>query len=205
MVTGRKGASFFVFEVIGKAAHSGARPQDGVSAIEEMARKIQALHALTDFEAGTTVNVGLVKGGSSVNTVAPSCTAEVDVRFKTVEAREAAWRSIREILETAYLPGTETRIVLDRGFLPLTMSPESRRIFDLYVEGSADLGWTVGGEYTGGSADSGFTAQVGCPTLCATGPVGGKAHSPDEYCRLDTLVPRAKAVALTIMRMADQS
>ena len=205
VVTGRKGASFFVFEVIGKAAHSGARPQDGVSAIEEMARKIQALHALTDFEAGTTVNVGLVKGGSSVNTVAPSCTAEVDVRFKTVEAREAAWRSIREILETSYLPGTETRIVLDRGFLPLTMSPESRRIFDLYVEGSADLGWTVGGEYTGGSADSGFTAQVGCPTLCATGPVGGKAHSPDEYCRLDTLVPRAKAVALTIMRMADQS
>ena len=91
VVTGRKGASFFVFEVIGKAAHSGARPQDQRDRGD--GPQDQAL-CLTHFEAGTTVNVGLVKGGSSVNTVAPSCTAEVDVRFKTVEAREAAWRSI---------------------------------------------------------------------------------------------------------------
>src|SRR3546814_20709393 len=72
--------------VTGKAAHSGGRPQDGVSAIEELARKIQRLHALTDFESGTTVNVGLIEGGSSVNTVAPWAKAQVDVRFVT-EAR----------------------------------------------------------------------------------------------------------------------
>ena len=61
---------------------------------------------------------------------------------------------------------------------------------------AAALGMTVTGEYAGGSADSGFTAQVGAPTVCAVGPVGGKAHSPEEFCRLDSLVPRAKALAL---------
>ena len=79
------------------------RPQDGISAIEEMARKVQALHRLTDFETGVTVNVGLIKGGSSVNTVAPHCSAEVDVRFKTMADREATWVKIREILETVHL------------------------------------------------------------------------------------------------------
>lgn len=201
VVTGRKGASFFKFEITGKAAHSGANPERGVSAIEEMARKIQALHALTDFARGITVNVGLVAGGSSVNTSAPYCSAEVDVRFKTMEDRAWVWERIDAILKTTHLQGTETRIVRERGFLPLTMSPESQKIFDLYVAGASEVGLTVGGEFTGGSADSGFTAQVGTPTLCATGPCGGRAHSPEEFLRLDTMVPRAKAVAIAISRL----
>lgn len=202
VVTGRKGASFFKFEITGIAAHSGGQPEKGVSAIEELARKIQALHALTDFESGVTVNVGLISGGSSVNTVAPHCSAEVDVRFKTMEQRDQVWKDIQAILDVTHLPGTETRVVQERGFLPLTMSGDSQNIFELYVNGAAELGIEIGGEYSGGSADSGFTAQVGTPTLCSTGPVGGGAHSIKEYCRLDTMVPRAKAVALAISRLS---
>src|SRR5262245_40824626 len=65
VVTGRKGGVFMRFEVTGKAAHSGANPELGISAIEELARKIVALHALTDFAKGTTVNVGLISGGQT--------------------------------------------------------------------------------------------------------------------------------------------
>lgn len=202
IVTRRKGASFFKFEITGRAAHSGGQPEKGRSAIEAMARKIQALHALTDFERGITVNVGLVQGGASVNTVAPHCSAEVDVRFKTMEDRDATWERIQEILATEHLDGTTAAVVQERGFLPMTVSGESRVLFDTYVAATESLGGQVDGEFTGGSADSGFTAQVGCPTLCAVGPVGGRAHSPDEYVRLDTMVPRAKAVALSILRMA---
>jgi glutamate carboxypeptidase len=64
------------------------------------------------------------------------------------------------------------------------------------------LGFEAGGEATGGSADSGFTAALGTPTLCATGPVGGNAHRADEWCRIDTIVPRAQALALTILDVA---
>ena len=67
---------------------------------------------------------------------------------------------------------------------------------------AAELGFEVGGEATGGSADSGFTAALGTPTLCGTGPVGGNAHTDDEWCRIDTMVPRAQALALTILAMA---
>ena len=86
-------------------------------------------------------------------------------------------------------------------FLPLNQTPTSRRLFETYVAAAADTGFATDGEFTGGCADSGFTAAVGAPTLCAVGPVGGKAHSPDEFLRIDSLVPRAQACARAILRL----
>ena len=200
-VIGRKGASFFKIKITGTPAHSGVQHEKGISAIGELAAKITELHKLTDYDTGTTVNVGIVSGGNAVNMVAPFAEAQVDVRFKTMESRDAVWDRITEILQTAYVPGTETEITESRGFLPLTQSPESKQMFDVYTAAGADVGLTIGGEFTGGSADSGFTAQVGAPTVCGTGPVGGRAHTPEEFMRLDTMVPRAKTTALAIMRL----
>jgi glutamate carboxypeptidase len=201
LVTGRKGAMFLSVEVTGRAAHSGGAHEQGISAIEELCRKVLDLHALTDYATGTTANVGLIQGGQSVNTVAPLATAEVDVRFRTIAAMRAAEAAIAAILEHSYLVGTTTRITRKAAFLPLEQTAASRALFEHYVACAAELGLTPGGEYTGGSADSGFTAAVGAPTLCGTGPLGEKAHSPDEVCHLDTLIPRAQALALAIARL----
>ena len=81
VVTGRKGGVFMVLRITGKAAHSGGNFTDGISAIEELARKIQAIHALTDLDRGITLNVGLVSGGQSVNTVAPWAEGQIDLRY----------------------------------------------------------------------------------------------------------------------------
>ena len=81
VVTGRKGGVFMDFRITGSAAHSGANFADGISAIEELARKVQAIHALTDLARGITLNVGLVRGGQSVNTVAPWAEGEIDLRY----------------------------------------------------------------------------------------------------------------------------
>ncbi|HCA93012.1 MAG TPA: peptidase M20, partial [Alphaproteobacteria bacterium] len=48
----------------------------------ELARKVQALHALTDLDKGITINVGLVSGGQSVNTVAAHAECGVDIRYR---------------------------------------------------------------------------------------------------------------------------
>jgi glutamate carboxypeptidase len=201
VVSGRKGAMFLTVEVTGVPSHSGGAHDKGVSAIEELCRKVQALHALTDYETGTTVNVGLIEGGVSINTVAPHAKARVDVRFKTMAAMAAAEEAVAAILETTHLPGTTTRLTERAAFLPLEQTPLNRALFDHYVACAADLGMTVEGEYTGGSADSGYTSAVGAPTLCGTGPIGAKAHTPDEICELDSMTLRAKAVALAIMRL----
>lgn len=199
LVARRKGAAFIELEVTGKAAHSGAAHAQGVSAVEALARKITRLHRLTDYDLGTTVNVGLIAGGQSVNTVAPRATAAIDVRFPTLNIMEKILGEVREICNCCELPGSEGRILNEGSFLPLEQDEASRQLLDAYAEAAKGLGMQVAGEATGGSADSGFTAALGTPTLCATGPVGGNAHTDDEWCRLDTLVPRAQALALTVL------
>jgi glutamate carboxypeptidase len=201
IVTGRKGGVFSAMRITGKASHSGGNFAEGISAIEELARKIQALHALTDLERGITVNVGLVSGGQSVNTVAPWAEGQIDLRYVTPADRAEVMEKITAIIAHAAVPGTKAELEIKGEFLPLVQTPEAKRLFELYVAAAADSGFATAGEFTGGCADSGFTAGVGTPTICAVGPVGGKAHSPEEFLRIDSLVPRAQACARAILRL----
>jgi glutamate carboxypeptidase len=202
VVTGRKGGVFMKMEITGKAAHSGGNFSEGISAIEELARKITALHAITDLTKGTTVNVGLISGGQTVNTVAPWARCEIDLRYVTPPDREAAMARIERIVETSSVPGTSAKLEIAGEFKPLVETPDSKRLFDHYASCAGDLDLKIEGEFTGGCADSGFTAGVGTPTVCAVGPVGGKAHTPEEYLVVDSLVPRAQALALAVARLA---
>jgi glutamate carboxypeptidase len=199
VVTGRKGGVFMRCEVTGVAAHSGGNYEMGRSAIEELARKIQAWHKLTDLKAGITVNIGLIEGGQSVNTVAPHAKAEIDLRYVRLPQREAAVSAIREIAETCSVPDTSATLEILGEFNPLNQTPEAKALFEHYVAAASEAGLKVAGEFSGGCADSGFTAAVGTPTICATGPVGGNAHSPEEYLEIETIVPRAQAMAISII------
>jgi glutamate carboxypeptidase len=201
VVTGRKGGVFSVFRITGKAAHSGGNFVEGISAIEELARKIQAIHALTDLERGITLNVGLVSGGQSVNTVAPWAEGQIDLRYVHAEDRDEIMGKIEAIIARSFVPGTKAELTIKGEFLPLNQTPVAKRLFELYVQSAAETGFKTDGEFTGGCADSGFTAAVGAPTICAVGPVGGKAHSPDEFLRIDSLVPRAQAMARAILKL----
>ncbi|MDR3532653.1 MAG: M20 family metallopeptidase [Rhodopila sp.] len=201
VVTGRKGGVFMVFRITGKAAHSGGNFAAGISAIEELARKIQAIHALTDLDRGITLNVGLVSGGQSVNTVAPWAEGQIDLRYVDPGDKDDIMARIGAIIERSYVPGTRAELTVKGEFLPLTQSASAKRLFELYVDAAAASGFRTEGEFTGGCADSGFTAAVGAPTICAVGPVGGNAHSPEEFLRIDSLVPRAQACARAILRL----
>jgi glutamate carboxypeptidase len=200
VVTDRKAGIFMRFEVVGKAAHAGANFEQGASAIGEMAHKIVALHALTDPTKGITVNVGIIRGGQTVNTVAPSASGEIDLRYIAPEDRGALLAKIATVMAHSTIAGTSATYETYAEFLPLVQTEGGRRLFGLYSDCAATLGSTVTGIFTGGCSDAGFSAGVGAPTICAVGPIGFRTHSPDEYVELDTLVPRAQVVALAIMR-----
>ncbi|MGA9866894.1 MAG: M20 family metallopeptidase [Acetobacteraceae bacterium] len=201
VITGRKGGVFMAFRITGRAAHSGGSFTEGISAIEELARKVQAIHALTDLERGITLNVGLVRGGQSVNTVAPLAEGEIDLRYVQPDDRDDAMARIEAIIARSFVPGTKAELSIKGEFRPLNQTPAAKRLFDLYVSAAQASGFETGGEFAGGCADSGFAAGVGAPTICAVGPVGGKAHTQDEFLRLDSLVPRAQACARAILRL----
>jgi glutamate carboxypeptidase len=201
VVTGRKGGVFMAFDIEGKAAHSGGNFEEGISAIGELAAKISAIHALTDLKRGITLNVGLVTGGQSVNTVAPHAQGQIDLRYIEPADRDEIVGKIEQIVAKSFIPGTRATLSIRGEFLPLTQSPASAKVYELYEKSARDSGIAAHARFSGGCADSGFTAAVGAPTLCAVGPVGGKAHSPEEYLELDSLVPRAQALARAILRL----
>jgi glutamate carboxypeptidase len=196
LVTSRKGSMAVEFEVQGVAAHAGINHAAGASALEAMARKLLALHALTDPATGTTTNVGVLQGGIVPNMVAPHAKAELDVRYTAQTDPDALMERIRAIVEEESVPRTQGRVTAVRRTLP--MAPSHAALLQLFRRGEQSLGFDVQGEFSGGAADSGLTASVGVPTLCATGPVGGHPHTEREYCELATFVPRAQAVALAI-------
>jgi len=194
-VIGRKGAGKYFLEVHGTAAHAGNQPEVGRSAVWAMAQKIHALHSLTDLKEGTTVNVGVVRGGERSNVVADRCDAEIDLRAWTPAAAEKAAARFREIAEHPHVEGTTARLRGDMNFPPWAPGdPATLALLALIQEAGRELGLELRGIPTGGGSDGNHACQV-APTIDGLGPQGSFAHSPEEYVELPTLIERAKVNA----------
>jgi glutamate carboxypeptidase len=174
--------------VSGRPAHAGIEPEAGASAIHELARQIPAVLALQDALAGTTLNVGVVRGGTRGNVVAEGAFADIDVRFWTPEeaARVDAGLRGRQAVD----PGC--RIEVDGGIdrSPLERTPASDQLFDVAREEGELVGLRLGRGGTGGASDGNLTSGVGCPTLDGLGPDGGGAHSLDEHVLVADIASR---------------
>ena len=194
VVKARKGGSTYTFDVTGRAAHAGVCHQDGISAIGILANLIKSIHALTDYDKGITTNIGLISGGTTPNTVAEKASATLDVRYLTAE--QGAWleQQLETCVNNALIEGATIEWEKKVGFLPFE-EPMSRSLLSLYREEAQAMGIEVDGEFTGGCSDAGWTCAMQIPTLCATGPVGGYAHTDREFCDLSTFVSKALIVA----------
>ncbi|PXW63253.1 M20 family metallopeptidase [Chelatococcus asaccharovorans] len=201
VTVGRKGGLFMRIEVRGRAAHSGSHFTHGISAIEALARKTLRLHALTDLEAGITVNVGVVGGGMTLNTVAPDAFAELDLRYVDPADRDRMLAAVEAIVAAEDVAGSSATLTITGEFLPLVQSEPERALYATYDAAAASLGLHFGEEFSGGCSDAGIPCSQGIPTLCGVGPVGGGSHTPDEYIELDTLLTRAQTLALAIARL----
>ena len=194
-VVARKGAGKFFLEIAGKAAHAGNQPERGRSAVFAMAQKICALHAMTDLREGTTVNVGVVRGGERSNVVADRCYAEIDLRAWTPAAAERAMRQFREIADHPHLDGTTAKLWGDLNFPPWPEGlPGTMALLALMQEAGREMGLDLRGIPTGGGSDGNHASAV-APTIDGLGPQGSLAHSPDEYIEIGTLIERAQVNA----------
>ena len=196
MKTTRRGVGRFEIRVVGRASHSGLAPEEGASAIQEMALVIQALHALTDFERGITVNVGTVSGGTGVNVVAAECRASVDVRVATLS--DGRWVNDVILGLEATTPGTrlEVEMVLDRS--PMEATPRNRILWEAVQGCGRRLGLELEGAESGGASD-GNTTSLFTATVDGLGAVGHGAHAHHEHVRVSKLLERTTLLALILM------
>ncbi|WP_054859414.1 M20/M25/M40 family metallo-hydrolase [Gracilibacillus sp. JCM 18860] len=203
IVSARRGKAHYTLEVFGKAAHSGIEPEKGRSAIEELAHKIIQLHDITDEEKGIHVNVGIIEGGSSVNTISDHASAEIDVRFRKQEQADQIEQKIEDITSHADIEGTKVRLEggeINRPPMEKTAKTESLLRIIRKVGGD-ELHIKITDTETGGGSDASFTAAIGIPTVDGLGPVGGNAHREDEYLEIDSFLPRTILLAEVIKQL----
>jgi glutamate carboxypeptidase len=197
--TARKGVGRFRLSVEGRPAHAGVEPEKGISAIVELAHQILRLHGLNDPGAGTSVNVGVIRGGSVANVIAAEAVATIDVRAATLdEARrvEAALRATSPVLAGA-------RVTVDGALNrpPMERSPQGVALFEQVRSIGRTLGLDLGEGSTGGGSDGNFTAALGVPTLDGLGAPGAGAHAVDEHVLVAPLPRRAALLAAALLKL----
>jgi glutamate carboxypeptidase len=199
--TWRKGVGIFQVEIKGKASHAGVDPDAGVHAIAEMAHQIQIIHALGDRAQGTTVSVGVVEGGSKSNVIPDYAKATVDTRAMTMQEAERLVTTFHGLKPA----NPQARIEVSGGMNrpPMEKSDTTDRLYRLAADISAALGLKVAEEGSGGGTDGNFVAAVGTPVLDGLGPLGGKSHSPEEFCLLETIPLRSALLAMLLIRVGE--
>ena len=191
--TWRKGVGDYRVTVTGRASHAGAAHDEGINAIEELARHILAIQALTDYAAGTTVNVGVIRGGTRSNVVPEQAWADVDYRVMNMAEAgrvDAFMRGLKPQRAGAKLEVTGG---LNRP--PMVRTPAIVALYTRVETIAAELGFPLTETGTGGGSDGNFTAALGVPTLDGLGVVGDGGHALHEHVILSSLPERAALLA----------
>lgn len=194
----RKGVGILNIDVTGVEAHAGQEPELGVNSIVDMAHRILAVDAIQDLEVGTTVNAGVIQGGTHPYVVAGATRLQLDVRVPSEAEQERVLRELRAVVAGKWVPGAVA--TLSGGFHRPPMVPDDRatRIAETMVAFSQQVGYPVGMGQSGGASDGNLTAALGVPTIDGLGAQGGRAHSADEYVISSSILGKCQLVGRTL-------
>ena len=197
--TFRSGVGTYTLKIQGRSAHTGLDPDKGISAVEELARKILEIHALSVPELGTRVAVNVVCGGTVRNVIPESAEGDIDTRFRTIEEGERIDGALRQL--TSFRTGVVLKLegLIDRP--PLVKSKGSLELFQRAQQISLELGSVLEQGESGGGSDGNFAAALGVPTLDGLGINGDGAHARHEHIEVAAIAPRIALLALLIERL----
>ena len=208
VTTRRKGVGIIALEHHGVASHAGAEPEAGVNAIVDAAERIAAVWALQDRAAGTTLNPGVISGGTKPYVVPAHARLEIDARVSTLAEQRRVEDGLADIAAmTTSIDGAKA--VLHGGFHRPPMEPTE--LTDHYLGQVQQVAQAFGRPLTaaasGAASDGNNTASLGVPTIDGMGAEGFGAHGLDEYIDLPTLHQKTELLAalLTSLRTPEHA
>lgn len=189
IVSGRRGTGRFTVRAQGRPSHSGTRPQDGRSAIREIARQILDIDALNDPARGINTNVGLISGGTAANVVPEHCAIEVDLRMRALADADMLVTKLQGL--TPYDPDVRLTVEGNLNRPPFEKTPQSEKLLGVARDIAAGIGFDLQDVYAGGGSDGNFLGHA-LPVLDGLGVDGAGAHTLEEYLLISSLVPRMR-------------
>ena len=191
LAVGRKGRLGIDVFVEGKSAHAGADFLAGISSIEEMAHKVLTFQGLTDLEKGTTVNTGVINGGTIPNAVPAKCMVSLDIRFKAMEELQRVRNAVKNICAENYVTGTTCTWKELNLFTPFETKDDIIRLFEFMKQTAITYDFLeTSSAQVGGCSDATYIQLAGTPVLCSCGVRGEWNHTLREYALVDSLFER---------------
>ncbi len=198
LVIHRQGGGIFNLDIYGKASHAGSAPKDGIHAIDELLHKGIALHALTDYDKGKSISVGVIRAGTRSNIIPEHAFAEIDIRCMVDADGRQLIEDMQKICDHHYVEGTKCVLTKVMYRPPMEKTPENLWIYGIAQKAAGSLGFQVNEAYSGGGTDGNYLSAMGVATIDALGPMGNFAHSDKEYMIVDSLFQRSKLIAAII-------
>ena len=205
LVKARKGMAHYTVEISGKAAHAGNEPQNGVSAITELAHWITTLNKETNFETGTTLNFGTVTGGTGSNVVPDFASTELDIRFWDNDDYAALEQKIADLIANPSLEGISVNLILKVHKPAFTPNEESEKLMALIEKSGKDMGIDITWQGVGGGSDANLTGALGVPTVDGLAPIGGGMHSRNEFLVLNSIEERLNLLRNILINLAEEA
>lgn len=202
IVLERKGCAQYRFDFHGVGAHAGNNPEDGRSAVKEFCHKALDMEALTDMAEGTTVNVGVIAGGTVPNAIPENAWCRVDVRFRTMAGIERVEKALKEITDKVYIDQVQTTCRCEVKMGAMERLASSEALFDKANQIAREAGLPeMKAIAVGGGSDSAYITAEGVPALCAMGVKGQFNHTVREWAEESSLTERAKLSAALLMKL----
>ncbi len=149
------------------------------SAIHELARVVTQMTSLPMPEnPRTSLNVGLISGGTGVNVLAPEASLELDIRSETTEAMNALVQRVEEIIHSVDREDVTSQMEMI-GQRPAGAIDQDHPLVQLAQQCLAEQGLKA--SFTSGSTDANMPLSRGYPALVLGITTGGSAHTVNEY------------------------
>lgn len=202
LVVARKGVVRFEMEAFGRGAHVGNDPQNGRSAIKELAHKVLDIEALTDWDKEVNLNVGVIEGGTVANAVPAYAKMICDMRYSDPAIVPEKMAQFQAICDKVYVPDVVTKMKVTSQMPPMVCIDGGMELFDFVKGVYEEEGFgSPKAIKVGGGSDSSYTTAAGVPTVCAMGVKGGHNHTVEEFADVESLFMRAKLLIAVLLKL----
>jgi len=202
LVVQRNGCRNFSIEVYGRSCHMGNDPENGCSAVIEMAHKIIEIEKLTGPSKHWWLNTGVISGGTVANSKPAYCKAIINLHYAKQEDLISVRKSVNTICNTVWISGTRTVWKEDVGYDVMKRTDGNIQLLRMAKRIAQENGFPIPyGKHCGGGSDAAYAVMANVPTLCAMGVEGARNHTNEEWADVNSLFIRTKQIIAMIVRL----
>lgn len=196
----RKGGYNYLIKCHGIAAHSGADPEKGASAVLELSKWVTEIYKFFNLEEGTTVNVGRFDGGADNGQVPDYAEITLSMRALLPEVAEKINARLYELAEHPFDPRCKVEVLTVSRRPAMFPHEKTQKMLKVFKSVCDELDFPFVCLTTGGGSDGNFVSYHGVATIDGCGPAGGKLHTADEFLIIETVGKRIEVLRRFLLK-----